>query len=146
MGDRAQQDHRRDSLAVHLGYKAGGLLSQPGDRPELVRDEQRDQVSELLSAQLHRAAEVVNESDAPRSGRHAPPQTMILICTGLNLAIQHRARQTNDTHQCESEAHGISIRPSMAVGFQESGNWTRGKVRDFSCKRNSDNSRILASG
>lgn len=42
--------------------------SQSGDRPELVGDKQRDQVSELLSAQLHRAAEVVNECDAPLLG------------------------------------------------------------------------------
>jgi hypothetical protein len=34
-------------------------LSQSGDRPELVGDKQRDQISELLSAQFDLAAVVI---------------------------------------------------------------------------------------
>ena len=37
--------------------------SESGDKPELLEDEQGDQVPELLSAQFDLAAEVVDESD-----------------------------------------------------------------------------------
>ena len=47
---------------------SNGGLSQPGDRPELVGDKQRDQTSELLSAQLDLAAVVVYERDPPILG------------------------------------------------------------------------------
>ena len=43
-------------------------LSQSGDRLELVRDQQRDQIPELLSAQFDLAAVVVYERDPPILG------------------------------------------------------------------------------
>ena len=48
--------------------KAGALLSQSGDRPELAGDEQRDQIPELLSAQFDLAAVVVYERHSPVLG------------------------------------------------------------------------------
>ena len=48
--------------------KSGGGLSETGDRPELVGDKQRDQISELLSAQFHLAAVVIYERDSPVLG------------------------------------------------------------------------------
>jgi len=38
--------------------RSDGGLSQPGDRPELAGDKERDQISELLSAQFNLAAVV----------------------------------------------------------------------------------------
>jgi hypothetical protein len=42
-------------------------VPRSGDEPEIIGDQQGDQVPELLSAQLDPAAEVVNEPDAAQN-------------------------------------------------------------------------------